>query len=143
MPRSFGVRLSRRNCRAGARGRNGSTVRAASRAIRYHRCLQSVCRYSRRPWRRAIARRLGIASRGNLNSEQVFPSMFEPVHSSAPDIFGQGVANPVDMIWSGALMLDFLCETQTDELIVATVKEATSEGPVLTPDFKGEVKEYF
>ena len=66
--------------------------------------------------------------------------MFEPVHGSAPDIFGQGVANPVDMIWSGALMLEFLCKTQTDELIVAAVKEATSEGPVLSPDFKGEVK---
>jgi tartrate dehydrogenase/decarboxylase/D-malate dehydrogenase len=66
--------------------------------------------------------------------------MFEPVHGSAPDIFGQRVANPVDMIWSGALMLEFLCETQTDELIVTAAKEATSEGPVLTPDFKGEVK---
>lgn len=51
---------------------------------------------------------IGIAPSANLNPERVFPSLFEPVHGSAPDIYGKGVANPVGQIWSGALMLDFL-----------------------------------
>ena len=51
---------------------------------------------------------IGIAPSANLNPERKFPSLFEPVHGSAPDIYGQNIANPVAMIWSGAMMLDFL-----------------------------------
>src|SRR5690606_7762201 len=53
---------------------------------------------------------IGLAPSANLNPERRFPSLFEPVHGSAPDIYGQNIANPVAMIWSGALMLDFLTE---------------------------------
>src|SRR3712207_4503551 len=53
---------------------------------------------------------IGIAPSANLNPEGSFPSLFEPVHGSAPDIYGQGIANPIAMIWSGAMMLDFRSE---------------------------------
>ncbi|MBV8680315.1 MAG: tartrate dehydrogenase [Aquitalea sp.] len=56
----------------------------------------------------ACAGTIGLAASANLNPERRFPSLFEPVHGSAPDIFGQNIANPIAMIWSGALMLDFL-----------------------------------
>src|SRR5690606_35221830 len=56
----------------------------------------------------ACAGTIGIAPSANLNPERKFPSLFEPVHGSAPDIYGQGIANPIAMIWSGALMLQFL-----------------------------------
>jgi len=51
---------------------------------------------------------IGLAASANLNPERKFPSLFEPVHGSAPDIFGKQIANPIAMIWSGAMMLDFL-----------------------------------
>ena len=51
---------------------------------------------------------IGLAPSANLNPERIFPSLFEPVHGSAPDIYGQNIANPVAMVWSGAMMLDFL-----------------------------------
>jgi tartrate dehydrogenase/decarboxylase/D-malate dehydrogenase len=56
----------------------------------------------------AVCGTIGIAPSGNINPERTFPSLFEPVHGSAPDIAGQGVANPIGQIWSAALMLDFL-----------------------------------
>ena len=56
----------------------------------------------------ALAGSLGIAPSGNLNPERECPSMFEPVHGSAPDIAGKGIANPIGQIWSGAMMLDHL-----------------------------------
>ena len=59
----------------------------------------------------AVAGSIGIAPSGNLNPERDCPSMFEPVHGSAPDIAGRGVANPIGAIWSGAMMLDHLGET--------------------------------
>ena len=55
---------------------------------------------------------IGLAPSANLNPERKFPSLFEPVHGSAPDIYGQNIANPIAMIWSGALMLDFLTQGQ-------------------------------
>ena len=58
----------------------------------------------------AVAGSIGIAPSGNLNPNRTGPSMFEPVHGSAPDIAGQGIANPVAQIWSGAMMLDHLGE---------------------------------
>ena len=55
---------------------------------------------------------IGLAPSANLNPERRFPSLFEPVHGSAPDIYGKNIANPIAMIWSGALMLDFLTQGQ-------------------------------
>jgi len=60
----------------------------------------------------AICGSLGLAASGNINPERDYPSMFEPVHGSAPDIFGKGIANPIAMIWCGAMMLEFLGEKQ-------------------------------
>ena len=56
----------------------------------------------------AVSGSLGIAPSGNINPERRFPSMFEPIHGSAPDIAGKGIANPIGAIWAGALMLDHL-----------------------------------
>ncbi len=63
--------------------------------------------------------------------------MFEPVHGSAPDIFGRGVANPIAMIWSGALMLDFQGEQAAAERILQAIGQTTQDAQVLTPDMSG------
>jgi tartrate dehydrogenase/decarboxylase/D-malate dehydrogenase len=80
---------------------------------------------------------IGLAPSANLNPERNFPSLFEPVHGSAPDIFGQGIANPIAMIWSGALMLDFLGCTPAHDAIVKAIEEVLVAGP-LTRDLGGE-----
>ncbi|MBM4459492.1 MAG: tartrate dehydrogenase [Chloroflexi bacterium] len=85
----------------------------------------------------AIVGGLGMAPSGNLNPDRSYPSMFEPVHGSAPDIFGQGIANPLAMIWSGALMLDFLGEREAARLIETAIVGVTTEGRALTPDLGG------
>jgi tartrate dehydrogenase/decarboxylase/D-malate dehydrogenase len=79
---------------------------------------------------------IGLAPSANLNPERNFPSLFEPVHGSAPDIFGQNIANPVAMIWSGALMLDFLGERAAHDAIVAAIEQVLARGPH-TPDLGG------
>jgi len=80
---------------------------------------------------------IGLAPSANMNPERNFPSLFEPVHGSAPDIFGQNIANPVAMIWSGALMLDFLGERAAHDTIVHAIERVLAEGP-RTPDLGGE-----
>ncbi len=85
---------------------------------------------------------IGLAPSANLNPERKFPSLFEPVHGSAPDIYGQNIANPIAMIWSGALMLDFLTESSgagraAHDAIVRAIETALIEGP-LTPDLGGK-----
>jgi tartrate dehydrogenase/decarboxylase/D-malate dehydrogenase len=72
---------------------------------------------------------IGLAPSANLNPERKFPSLFEPVHGSAPDIYGQNIANPVAMIWSGALMLDFLGERAAHDAIVRAIETVLAEGP--------------
>jgi len=79
---------------------------------------------------------IGIAPSANLNPERRFPSLFEPVHGSAPDIYGKNIANPVAMIWSGALMLDFLGRRDAHDAIVKAIEAVLAEGP-RTPDLGG------
>ncbi len=80
---------------------------------------------------------MGFAASGNINPTRKFPSMFEPVHGSAPDIAGKGVANPVAAILSGALMLEFLGEHDAAQKIQHAVVHHLSEGIVKTPDRGG------
>ena len=84
---------------------------------------------------------IGLAPSANLNPERQFPSLFEPVHGSAPDIYGQNIANPVAMIWSAALMLDFLGHSQgawraAHDAIVQAIESTLKNGP-RTPDLVG------
>ncbi|CAN7594527.1 tartrate dehydrogenase [Variovorax sp. LjRoot84] len=72
---------------------------------------------------------IGLAPSANLNPDRKFPSLFEPVHGSAPDIYGKGIANPVAMIWSGALMLDFLGHREAHDAIVRAIEQVLAAGP--------------
>jgi tartrate dehydrogenase/decarboxylase/D-malate dehydrogenase len=87
----------------------------------------------------AVCGTIGIAPSANLNPERDFPSLFEPVHGSAPDIAGKGVANPIGQIWSGALMLDFLGHKAAADAIVAAIEKilADKDSP-RTPDLGGK-----
>ncbi len=89
----------------------------------------------------AIAGSLGLAPSGNINPEGDHPSMFEPVHGSAPDIAGKGIANPIAEIWSGAMMLDQLGRPDAAAAIVSAIETvlASSEAP-RTPDLGGNAK---
>jgi tartrate dehydrogenase/decarboxylase / D-malate dehydrogenase len=80
---------------------------------------------------------IGIAPSGNINPERKFPSVFEPVHGSAPDIAGQGIANPVGQIWSGAMMLEHLGEKDAADAIVAAIEKTLPEARLRTRDLKG------
>ena len=80
---------------------------------------------------------IGIAPSANLNPEREFPSMFEPVHGSAPDIAGKGIANPIGQVWSGAMMLDHLGHTKAAAAVVAAIETVLVDGP-RTPDMGGE-----
>jgi tartrate dehydrogenase/decarboxylase/D-malate dehydrogenase len=87
----------------------------------------------------AIVGSLGMAPSGNINPERDYPSMFEPIHGSAPDIYGKSIANPYGMFMSGSMMLDFLGEEETAKLIQSAVFIATSQG-ILTPDVGGTMR---
>ena len=79
---------------------------------------------------------IGLAPSANLNPDRKFPSLFEPVHGSAPDIYGKGIANPIAMIWSGAMMLQFLGHEEAHDAILAAIEDVLREGPH-TPDLAG------
>ena len=85
----------------------------------------------------AVTGTIGIAPSGNINPERAFPSMFEPVHGSAPDIAGQGIANPIGQIWSGAMMLDHFGQPQAAKAILGAIETVLSGGASLTPDMGG------
>ncbi|WP_306589803.1 tartrate dehydrogenase [Geothrix sp. 21YS21S-4] len=79
---------------------------------------------------------IAIAPSANLNPEREFPSMFEPVHGSAPDIYGKGIANPVGQIWAGAMMLDHLGCSEAAASVLAAIETVLAKGP-RTPDMGG------
>lgn len=85
----------------------------------------------------AIAGSIGLAPSSNLNPERNFPSLFEPVHGSAPDIAGKGIANPVAAIRSGAMMIDFLGETEASSMVENVIEAYLSEGKILSKDLGG------
>jgi tartrate dehydrogenase/decarboxylase/D-malate dehydrogenase len=80
---------------------------------------------------------IDIAPAGNVNPEREFPSLFEPVHGSAPDIAGQGIANPIGQIWSGAMMLEHLGEAEAASGILASIERVLAERTLRTRDLGG------
>ncbi|HDR16322.1 MAG TPA: tartrate dehydrogenase [Desulfobacteraceae bacterium] len=87
----------------------------------------------------AVAGGIGIAPSANLNPEKDFPSMFEPVHGSAPDIAGKGIANPIATIWSVQMMLDFLQEKEAAAALMKAIESVTADG-IRTPDLGGDAR---
>jgi tartrate dehydrogenase/decarboxylase/D-malate dehydrogenase len=85
----------------------------------------------------AVTGTIGIAPSANLNPERKFPSMFEPVHGSAPDIAGKNIANPVGQIWSGAMMLQHLGANEAAAAIVTAIERVLASGENLTRDMGG------
>jgi tartrate dehydrogenase/decarboxylase / D-malate dehydrogenase len=85
----------------------------------------------------ALAGSMGIAASANINPEGRYPSMFEPVHGSAPDIAGQGIANPIGAIWAGAMLLDTLGESAAAGRVMRALEDTTREGRYLTRDVGG------
>ena len=74
----------------------------------------------------------------NINPERRYPSMFEPIHGSAPDIAGKGIANPIGAIWAGALMLDHLGHRDVHDKVLAAIERVVASGKVRTPDLGGK-----
>ena len=85
----------------------------------------------------AISGSLGVAPGANINPERLHPSMFEPIHGSAPDIAGRGIANPIGAIWAGAMMLDHLGMTGAHARMVRAIERVVHDGGPRTPDLGG------
>jgi tartrate dehydrogenase/decarboxylase/D-malate dehydrogenase len=85
----------------------------------------------------ACAGTIGIAPSGNINPERRFPSLFEPVHGSAPDIAGKGIANPIAQIWSAAMMLDHLGEVEAGAAILKAIEATLIDKACCTRDVGG------
>jgi tartrate dehydrogenase/decarboxylase/D-malate dehydrogenase len=85
----------------------------------------------------ALAGSLGIAPTANLNPEGTYPSMFEPIHGSAFDITGKGIANPVGTFWTGAMMLEHLGEREAAAQLMRAVELVTADPALHTPDLGG------
>ena len=88
----------------------------------------------------AVSGSLGVAPGANINPERTHPSMFEPIHGSAPDIAGKGIANPIGAIWAGALMLDHLGAPKAHDRIVAAIERVLGENGPRTPDLGGTAR---
>ena len=86
----------------------------------------------------AVVGSIGIAPSANLNPPKKYPSMFEPVHGSAPDIAGKGLANPIGQIWSGAMMLRHFGETKAADSIERAIERVLTKPKYLTPDVGGK-----
>jgi tartrate dehydrogenase/decarboxylase / D-malate dehydrogenase len=86
----------------------------------------------------AISGSLGVAPGGNINPERTTPSMFEPIHGSAPDIAGKGIANPIAAIWAGAMMLEHLGERSAYDRILRAIEAVIADETVRTPDLGGK-----
>jgi tartrate dehydrogenase/decarboxylase / D-malate dehydrogenase len=86
----------------------------------------------------AIAGSIGIAPGGNINPEKEYPSMFEPVHGSAPDIAGKGIANPIAQIWTGAMMLEHLGHPDAAEAVIRALERVVEDGSTVTRDLGGK-----
>jgi tartrate dehydrogenase/decarboxylase/D-malate dehydrogenase len=86
----------------------------------------------------ALAGSIGLAPGANINPEKEHPSMFEPVHGSAPDIAGRGIANPIGQIWTGAMMLEHLGHREAAAAVVRAIEGLVAEGKVLTRDLGGK-----
>ncbi len=85
----------------------------------------------------AIAGSIGVAPGANINPEKEYPSMFEPVHGSAPDIAGQGIANPIAQIWTGAMMLEHLGHADAARAVLAAIEHVVEESKTVTRDLGG------
>lgn len=85
----------------------------------------------------ALQGSLGIPPSGNINPERRYPSLFEPVHGSAPDIAGQGIANPTAAIWAASMMMDHFGHQDVGALILSAIEAVTIDGGTLTPDLGG------
>jgi tartrate dehydrogenase/decarboxylase/D-malate dehydrogenase len=85
-----------------------------------------------------ISGSLDIGPSGNINPQRDYPSMFEPIHGSAPDITGKGIANPIGTIWAGAMMLDHLGHHELHKRIVSAIERVVASGKLATPDLGGK-----
>jgi tartrate dehydrogenase/decarboxylase/D-malate dehydrogenase len=85
----------------------------------------------------ALSGSLGLGPTANLNPEKKFPSMFEPIHGSAFDITGRGIANPIATFWTASLMLDHLGEPAAAARLMVAIERTLASGEVLTPDLGG------
>jgi tartrate dehydrogenase/decarboxylase/D-malate dehydrogenase len=85
----------------------------------------------------ALAGGLGLAPTGNINPERQYPSMFEPIHGSAFDIVGQGIANPIGTFWSVAMLLEHVGETEAAKRVISAIEAATIDPSLHTPDLGG------
>lgn len=85
----------------------------------------------------AISGSLGIAPGANINPDRTYPSMFEPIHGSAPDIAGKGIANPIGALWAGAMMMDHLGHRDIHDRILGAIERVIASGKSRTPDLGG------
>jgi tartrate dehydrogenase/decarboxylase/D-malate dehydrogenase len=88
----------------------------------------------------ALAGSLGIAPTGNINPERTYPSMFEPIHGSAFDIMGKGIANPIGTFWSAVMMLEHLGEKPAADRLMAAIERVTADPRFHTPDLGGKAR---